>query len=111
MNETSCFNNSILVLNANNTFTATGSSLEIVFDGTTSTLECTDDPDFSGTWSLAGNVLSVTYTDEGDTFTDQYIVSGNTLKASIQQGEVVGTANGGEPVYLTANIDIIYTKQ
>ncbi|UUC44870.1 lipocalin family protein [Flavobacterium cerinum] len=111
MNETSCFNNTMLVLSANNTFTSTGSSLEIVTDGTNTTLECTEDPSYGGTWTLSGNILKLTYTEDGETYTDQYTVSGNTLKISLAEGLIVGSGSGGEPAYLTANIDIIFTKQ
>lgn len=111
MNETTCFNNTALVLSANHTFTSTGSSLEIVTDGTNTSLECTEDPSYGGTWALSGNILTLTYTDEGETYTDQYTVTGNTLKISLGEGLIVGTASSGEPVHLTANVDIIFTKQ
>ncbi|WP_177734680.1 MULTISPECIES: lipocalin family protein [Flavobacterium] len=111
MNETNCFNNSLLVLNANNTFTASSNGIDIVSDGVTETMECFTDPNLTGTWTLTGTTLSLTYTDEGETYTDNYTVSGSTITASVEEGQVVGTANDGSPVYLTATISIVYTKQ
>ncbi|MCD8518896.1 MAG: lipocalin family protein [Flavobacterium sp.] len=64
-----------------------------------------------GTWSLSGNQLSITYTEAGEQFTDVYTVSGSTLTLSITDGEIVGTTSGGDPVYLDADIDIVFTKQ
>ncbi|MFT6749086.1 MAG: hypothetical protein ACI9XR_001138 [Flavobacterium sp.] len=110
LNETVCFNNSILKLNANNTFTSDAKGLDIDITGTTSVLTCFEDPDFTGTWSLAGNQLSLTYMDSGQTQTDVFTVAGNNLSLTVQNGEIVGTA-AGSPVYLTSNITIVYTKQ
>lgn len=109
LNETTCFNNSILILNANNTFTSDAKGLDIDITGTTSVLTCFEDPDFTGTWSLAGNQLSLTYMDSGQTQTDVFILTGNNLSLTVQNGEIVGTSSGS-PVFLTSNITIIYTK-
>lgn len=112
LNETTCFDNMLLTLNANNTFTASSKGIEIVFNGTIDEVSCFTDPNFTGTWSLSGNTLSLTYLDEGVSYTDDYTVNGNTISASIASGEVVGTETGsGTPVYLTSNLTFIYTKQ
>lgn len=108
LNETSCFNNSMLTLNSNNTFSADSKGVDI--DLTTNTLECFTDPVTIGTWSVSGSNLSLTYMDGGTSYTDVYVISGNTLTYSISGGEVVGMS-GGSPVYLTSNIQVIYTKQ
>jgi hypothetical protein len=116
MLETDCYNNSFLVLNANNTFSATGKGIEIDFDFDFETgeesfnIECYDDGSTTGTWSVSGNNVIFNYTFDGETFSDTFTRVGNTLKYTLENGEVVGTANG-EPVYLTTNIEIIYTKQ
>lgn len=112
MLETNCYNNSFLVLNNNNTFTATGKGVEIETDSATNTttIACYDDGVTAGTWTLSGNNVSFNYVFDGETFSDTFVRSGNTLTYTIQGGEVVGTANG-QPVYLTTNIEIIYTKQ
>lgn len=120
LTETNCFNDMFLVLNANNTFVSDskGTEIAIEVDGATGevveTIGCFTDPDVTGTWSLNGNVLSLTYTDSdtGEQITDNFNVVGNTLVATINDGEVVGTeTTTGAPVYLTSDITIIYTKQ
>lgn len=108
LNETACYNNSFLTLNANHTFSADSKGVDI--DLGTNALECFTDPVIIGTWALSGSTLTITYTDGGTSYSDTFNVSGNTLTFSENGGEIVGTA-GGTPVYLTSNIQIIYTKQ
>lgn len=110
MNETNCFNGSYITLNANNTFVANSKGLDINSNGSSSTIECFDDGTFSGTWVLSGNRLSITYMDQGVEYTDEAVLSGNTIVSTYQNGEVVGTTSSGEPVYLTSNLQIIFTK-
>lgn len=111
MNETTCFDNNTLIINANNTFSSTSKGLDINIDGPVAVLECYTDPTITGTWSQSGNNITFTYVDGGQTYTDVFILNGNTLTITIPDGEVVGSANGGEPVYLTADISVVYTKQ
>lgn len=108
LNETSCYNNSLLVLNSNNTFTADSKGVEIDF--TANTLECFTDPDITGTWVLNGSILSLTYVDGGTTYTDNFTVSGSNLSFSVNDGDVVSILSGN-PVYVTSNIQFVYTKQ
>jgi hypothetical protein len=110
MTETNCYNNNILTLNADNTFTATQKGVEITVSGTTDVLSCYTDPNIAGSWTLVNNTLTLTYTDSVKQYNDFYIFDGTVLKTTIAQGDVVGTL-GGAPVTLTANIDVIYTKQ
>ncbi len=110
LNETNCFNNMLLVLNANNTFTADAKGIDINLEGTG--YECFVDPDLAGSWSLSGNQLTLTYVEDNETFTDVFTVSGNTLTFSVLNGSVVGNEQiTGVPVYLTSDLTIIYTKQ
>ena len=111
MNETTCFNNNTLVINANNTFTATANGLDIDIVGTVETITCFSDPSFSGTWSQSGNNITFTYMDAGQSYSDTYVLNGNTLTLTIQDGDVVGTTSTGDPVYVTADIAVVYTKQ
>lgn len=111
MNETSCFNNNTLIINSDNTFSSTSKGLDINIDGPVAILECYTDPTITGTWSQNGNNVTFTYVDGGQTYTDIFVLTGNTLTMTIPDGEVVGSASGGEPVYLTADISVIYTKQ
>lgn len=110
MNETACLNDSFLTLNANNTFVFDDKGIEIGFDGENETVDCYDDGDVEGTWSVSGNAISFTYTFDGDVITDTFTLSGSTLTMTVQDGEVVGMS-GGNPVYVTADISAVYTKQ
>jgi hypothetical protein len=119
MTETTCMNDILLTLNSNNTFVGVSKGTEIAMDidvvtgEVTQTISCFTDPDVNGTWTLSGTSLSLTSIDPdtGEPVTDVFTVIGNTLQSTIHDGEVVGTATGGEPVYLTCDITIIYTKQ
>lgn len=110
MNETSCFNNMFLIINSNNTFNADAKGIDIDF--TNNITECYTDPDYNGTWVLNSNVLTLTYVDGGVTYNDNFIVAGagNSLSLSVPDGDIVGIESG-QPVYLTSNIQFIYTKQ
>ncbi|MQP53194.1 MULTISPECIES: lipocalin family protein [unclassified Flavobacterium] len=110
MNETNCFNGSFITLNSNNTFVADSKGIDINTNGTTSTIECFDEGNFTGTWALSGNQLSITYIDGGVEYTDFATLAGNTIVSTVQNGEVVGTTSGGEPIYLTSNLQIVFTK-
>jgi len=110
MTETSCFNNSLLTLNANNTFTANSKGIDIDLNANPNVITCFSDPDTTGTWSINGNVVVTTYVEAGVTYNDYFTVVGNTLILSENNGEIVGTA-GGNPVFLTSNIAIVYSKQ
>jgi hypothetical protein len=110
MSETSCFNNSLFIINSNNTFSATGGGIDIDLTTTPNVITCFTDPVTTGTWSLSGNQLTTNYIEAGIPYTDVFTVVGNTLILTYQDGEVVGTA-GGNPVFLTADITAIYSKQ
>ncbi len=110
MNETNCFNGSFITLNSNNTFVANSKGIDINTTGATSIIECFDEGNFTGTWALSGNQLSITYLDGGVEYTDVATLSGNTIVSTVQNGEVVGNTSGGEPIYLTSNLQIIFTK-
>ncbi|MGC4039737.1 MAG: lipocalin family protein [Flavobacterium sp.] len=120
MNETTCMNNMFLTLNANNTFSADSKGTEIDMDidvatgEIVQTIQCFSEAALTGTWSLSGTTLSLTYIDPdtGTPATDNFTVIGNTLQATLHDGQAVGTVMpGGEPVYLTCDITSIYTKQ
>lgn len=110
MNETSCFNNMFIIINSNNTFNADAKGVEIDFSNNIT--QCYTDPDYNGTWVLNGNILTLTYVDGGITYNDNFTVAGagNSLSISAPDGEIVGIESG-QPVYLTSNIQFIYTKQ
>lgn len=106
MDEVSCFNNSFLVINANNTYNADSSGVDL---GIPSGYECFTDPDDVGAWVLVGNQLTFTSSDitiDPTTFT----VSGNTLSYTLPAGTVL-TEEAGVVIEITADLTLIYTKQ
>ena len=117
MDEINCFNDSFLTINANNTFTSDSEGVDISIEVDNNGVEvesivCYEDAQISGTWSQVGNVITFTYTEEGEEYSDSFTVIGNTLQHTVNSGQVVGTeVTTGAPVYLTSNITLIYTKQ
>ncbi|HEU0136543.1 MAG TPA: lipocalin family protein [Flavobacterium sp.] len=111
LSETSCFNGSFVTLNANNTFTADGKGMELEFDnnGNATTISCYDDGVYTGTWARSGNTITFTYMDGTQSYTDTASFVGNTIKFTIPDGEVVGMSQGN-PVYLTTDLELVYTK-
>ncbi|CAN1494710.1 Lipocalin-like domain containing protein [Flavobacteriaceae bacterium] len=110
MSETTCFNDNIMIINANNTFNVTQNGLDINTTATTSTMECNSDPLLSGTWALNGTILTLTYDDAGTPVVETFLVASNTLTYSVPLGEIVGTTSTNEPVFLTSSINIVYTR-
>jgi hypothetical protein len=110
MNETTCFDGSILVLNQDNTFVISSKGIDIVTDGVNQSLSCFMDPNIMGTWILSGNTLTIQYTEGGSQYSEQFIATGNTLVYTLNNTEIVGTSSTNVPVNLTSDISIIYTK-
>ncbi|MDN3677488.1 fibronectin type III domain-containing protein [Flavobacterium paronense] len=106
MNEVTCFNNALLVVNANNTYLANSKGAELNITGG---YDCFTDPDDLGTWTLSGNQLTLTSSDITNP-PQIFIVSGNTLSATFSNGTVLSN-QGGVVVELTADITFVYTKQ
>jgi hypothetical protein len=108
MNETSCFNNSFLKLNSDNTFTYDDKGIEINSNGITETIECYSYGQIAGTWVLSGNNIIFTET-SGDTYSWPY--NGSNVTVTINDTDIVGTDSSDNPVYVTGNISAVYTKQ
>jgi hypothetical protein len=108
LNEHNCYNDMFLTINSNNTFNADAKGIEINAAGTST--DCFTDPDYNGTWAQNGNNITLTYVDGGTTYNDVFTISGNTLNLSVTGGEIIGLSSG-QPIYLTANVQFIYTKQ
>lgn len=106
MSESSCFNGNLLTLNANNTFSMTDKGVEIVTNGITETLSCFNDPNVTGTWSVTGDIVTLVSAGSSDLFK----IGSNTLTQSIANGQVV-SQTPNSIVYVTSNIDRVYTKQ
>ena len=107
MLETTCFNNSLIVINPDGTFRATSKGVDI---SSSSTLTCFSDPDYLGTWTLNGTVLKLTYIDSGVVVNELFSVSANTLIYSVPLGQIVGTTATNVPVFLNSSYNIIYTR-
>lgn len=107
MLETSCFNNSFLVLSADNTFTTDVKYPEINF--TDNTLSCMSDPIVTGTWAVSGDQLTLTY-DGGTNAPVVYTISGNTLTTVITNVDII-TQTADIFDYFSGNVTKIYTKQ
>ena len=107
MLETPCFNNNILTINPDATFTATSKGVDV---SASATLECFIDPDITGTWMLNGTVLTLIYMEAGVQATEVFSVSGNTLINSVPLGEIVSTTSTNAAVFLNSSYNIIYTR-
>ncbi len=109
MLETNCYNQNILLLKENKTYTLTDKGLNIEFSGpnaSVTTLSCFSDPLISGTWSLSGNTIK--FIDGGQTRTLN--IKNNTLIETISDGQTIATFNNGY-AYATADIQSVMVKQ
>ncbi|MSP84612.1 MAG: hypothetical protein EXR18_02125 [Flavobacteriaceae bacterium] len=107
MLETSCFNNNVLIINPNATFTLTSKGVGI---SSAITLECYTDPDISGTWVLDGTVLTLLFVESSVQNSKVFSVSGRSLTNSVPLGEIVGTTSTNAAVFLNSSYNIIYTR-
>ena len=115
LSETVCFNDMHLILNSNNTFVAESKGadiqIEVINNVETQVIGCFVDPDEDGTWVLNGNILTLSFPGSTDTIEYIYNSANNTLSATENDGAIVGMTSQDEPIYLTTNLTIIYTKQ
>lgn len=107
MLETTCYNNSTLIINADGTFIAASKGVDV---SASDTLECFTDTDVVGTWVLNGTVLVLTYTESGVPVVETFSVSGNSLTISVPMGEIVSTTSTNAAVYLNSSYNIVYTR-
>ncbi len=110
MEETNCFNDNSLTLNADQTFIKTSKLVDIATTANVPTLNCVVNSEVTGTWVLTGNTVTLSYALAGTQTTEVFILTGNKLVSSIKQGKIVGTSSDNVPVFLTADIEIFYTK-
>lgn len=115
LSETTCFNDMHIILNSDNTFIADSKGadiqIQIINNVETQVIECFVDPDEVGTWVLNGNVLTLSFPGSTETMVYTYNSANNTLSATENDGAIVGTTSQGEPIYLTTDLTLIYTKQ
>jgi hypothetical protein len=115
LSETDCFNDMHLILNSNNTFVADSKGadiqIEVINNIETEVIGCFVDTDEDGTWVLNGNILTLSFPGSTDTVVYTYNSANNTLSATENDGSIVGMTSQDEPIYLTTNLTIIYTKQ
>jgi hypothetical protein len=110
MDETNCFNDNYLTLNADQTFVKTSKLVDIVNVANVASLNCVVNSEVTGTWILTGNAVTLTYTLSGTQTTEIFTHSGNKLVSSTKQGKIVGTSSDNVPVFLTADVEVFYTK-
>ena len=60
---------------------------------------------------MNGNILTLSFPGSTDTIEYIYNSANNTLSATENDGAIVGMTSQDEPIYLTTNLTIIYTKQ
>ena len=115
LSETACFNDMHLILNSNNTFVAESKGadiqIEVINNVETQVIGCFVDPDEDGTWVLNGNILTLSFPGSTDTVVYTYNSANNTLSATENDGAIVGMTSQDEPIYLTTNLTLTYTKQ
>ena len=105
MLETSCLNNTYLYINSDHTFTANSKGVELL----SNSLSCYTDSDYSGTWSLIGNTLTLSYTDAGSVIQDDLLVSSNILERLEIKSYIV--RNGSTYSLESGIVTTRYTKQ
>ena len=110
MSEFGCFNNSLLTLNADHTFSSDEKGVEIIIEDDNSSISCFDDGAIDGTWEQDGNKIILHYTMDGEVYDDSFVISGSTLKFTIEDGMTVGIEDDVE-TYVMTDIVIVYTKQ
>ena len=94
-------------MNSDNTFTLDQKGVELTIIGTSETLDCYDDGEIIGTWSVSGNNLNLNAFGESVSYT----INGNTIINAMNDADYVGTDSSGNPIYLTGNVSAVYTKQ
>lgn len=110
MDETNCFNDNFLTLNADKTFIKTSKLVDISSTANVATLNCIVNSELTGTWVLSANTVTLSYALAGTQTTEVFTFSGNKLVKSIKQGKIVGTSSSNVPVFLTSDIEIFYSK-
>lgn len=111
MNETACFNNNIITLKTDGTFTADQNGVEINEAVTPNTIVCFTDPDITGTWVITGANLTLTYNDGPISLTDTYVVDATSIKIVFPDEDIVSKDGTGNAVYVNADVQLVYTKQ
>ena len=84
--------------------------VDIVTASNVATLNCVVNSEVTGTWVLSSNTVTLSYALAGTQTTEVFTFSGNKLVKSIKQGKIVGTSSSNVPVFLTADIEIFYSK-
>lgn len=110
MDETNCFKDNFLTLNTDKTFLKTSKLVDIATTANVATLNCIVNSEVTGTWIIKDNSIILYYNLSGTQTTEVFTISGNKLVNSIKQGKIVGTSSSNVPVFLTADIEIFYSK-
>jgi hypothetical protein len=106
MTETNCYNNSMMTINQNGTYTMTYNSAGI--NGTA--IEC-DTETTVGTWTRSGNTFTTTQTG-GASLPINYSFQGgsNTTLTRNMTGWQYPTMNGGVASWSTGNVNMVMTR-
>ncbi len=110
MLETSCYNNNYLILNADNTFSATSKGVDITASVTANSVTCFTDPSVTGTWVSSGTMVTFTYVENGVTIVSNFTIAGSTLVATTANDHIL-SRNAGTLVEIISNSSVVYTKQ
>lgn len=111
MLETSCFNNNFFNIKADGTFIASDKGVEIENNATpAASIVCFSEPDFSGTWTLIGNTVKISYVNLGVTYNEDLVFNTNKLIAFTADADIVTKPANGIPVYVRGNVQNILTK-
>ena len=112
--ESGCYDNSTMVLAANNVTTVNIQEPEIDFiidfenpENSTFEFICNDGIPQAGTWSQNNNNVTIIIDDEPIVFT----LNGNTLTAVLEDYVETEVDNGGEIIYEFTGATLVFTKQ
>ena len=114
LTESGCYDNSTIVLAANNVATANFQELDVTFDynaadpqNSTYTVDCLPSTPFTGIWAQSGNSVTVTIDGEPATFT----LTGNTMTVTFDEFVDIETNDGTETIYEVTSATMVFTKQ
>lgn len=105
--ESTCYNNVLLVLKSDNTYTRTDKGLELLFSGINSTKYCYDYGIETGTWSVTGSTITL----KSEGVPDVALTINNNTLTYNEGGNFVIPVSGGYTYGIFSNIENVLTKQ
>ena len=114
INESGCYDNSTIILNADHTATVSLQELDLGLDivaGTTNdyefTTDCYNGDTSTGTWTQSGNNVTITVDGQPETIT----ISGNTFALNIPEFTEIPSESNGVISYTFTGANLVFTKQ